>query len=484
MTFWKSSIFKYLIAIFIVWGAVFFDSISSTVAIWIRSETFTHCFIILPICIYLIKLKWTKLNNATLQPSYISLIFVVGTIFVWLFGSMAQVLVIEQLASFAMLPMMIWCVMGNQVARILLFTSFFWLFSVPAGEFLIPQLQELTADITVFAIQLTGIPVFREGLYIAIPGGLFEVAVACSGIRYLIASFTLGTLFAYLNYNGLKKRLIFILFSIFLPLLANGIRAYGIVMIAHLSDMKYATGVDHLIYGWLFFGLVILIMFTVGGRWADPLPKTEKLENEAGPDYPVSSIIKPVVALVFILGVSIGYKSAFENPVSPVNPDFAASFNLDETSNTATWLPIFHNPTSVYRGTNGDVEFFIAYYNANIQGQELINGRNKLYNIEKWSIVSEDRNPTYRSMQIIDNYGNKRLLSYTYVTPWRVTHKSLEIKLVQAIQALFGQAQNGYLIMLSVPDDKNEKTKQALENMSQQIFNDELQSLLNESKTE
>ncbi|MEP4889835.1 MAG: exosortase A [Aliiglaciecola sp.] len=482
MTFWKSSIFKYLISIFIVWGAVFYDSIASTVAIWTRSETFTHCFIILPICIYLIKLKWTKLNNASLQPSYISLIFVVGTLFVWLFGSMAQVLVIEQLASFAMLPMMIWCVMGNQVARIMLFTSFFWLFSVPAGEFLIPQLQELTADITVFAIQLTGIPVFREGLYIAIPGGLFEVAVACSGIRYLIASFTLGTLFAYLNYNGIKKRAIFILFSIFLPLIANGIRAYGIVMIAHLSDMEYATGVDHLIYGWLFFGLVILIMFTVGGRWADPLPKAEKLENEFGPKYPVSSIIKPVGVLVVILSLSITYKSAFENPVSPVNPDFAKAFNLKGTSSNATWLPIFHNPTSVYRGSKDGVEFYIAYYNANIQGQELINGRNKLYNIEQWSIVSEDSNPTYRSMQIIDNYGNKRLLTYTYVSPWRVTHKSLEIKLVQAIQALLGQAQNGYLIVLSVPDSKKEQTKQALEEMSKDIFSGDLQSILSESK--
>ncbi|GAC13316.1 exosortase A [Aliiglaciecola lipolytica] len=482
MTFWKSSIFKYLVAIFLVWAGVFYSTIESTVAIWLRSETFTHCFIILPICIYLIKLKWTKLNNATLQPSYLSLVFVVGTLFVWLFGSMAQVLVIEQLACFVMLPMMIWCVMGNQIARILLFTSFFWLFSVPAGEFLIPQLQELTADITVFAIQLTGIPVFREGLYIAIPGGLFEVAVACSGIRYLIASFTLGTLFAYLNYNSLQKRVIFILFSIVLPLLANGIRAYGIVMIAHLSDMKYATGVDHLIYGWLFFGVVILIMFTVGGRWADPLPKKEALDNPTGPPANLSALVKPLSALVIIIALGLSYKSVFENPVSSVNPDFAQSFGFEEVSDNATWLPVFHNPTSISRGVHQGVEFYIAYYNANIQSQELINGRNKLYNIERWSIVSEDKNQTYRTLQIIDNYGNKRLLSYTYVTPWRVTHKSLEIKLAQAIQALLGQPQSGYLLMLSVPLDKTEESQMKLEKMSQDIFNRDLPILLSENQ--
>ena len=42
-----------------------------------------------------------------------------------------------------------------------------------------------------------------------------------------------------------------------------------IVMIGHLSGNKLAVGVDHLIYGWLFFGFVILIMFWIGARWRE-----------------------------------------------------------------------------------------------------------------------------------------------------------------------------------------------------------------------
>jgi len=38
------------------------------------------------------------------------------------------------------------------------------------------------------------------------------------------------------------------------PIIANWLRAYMIVMIGHLSGNKLAVGVDHLIYGWLFFG--------------------------------------------------------------------------------------------------------------------------------------------------------------------------------------------------------------------------------------
>jgi EpsI family protein len=57
------------------------------------------------------------------------------------------------------------------------------------------------------------------------------------------------------------------------PVIANGLRAYMIVMIGHTSGMKLATGVDHIIYGWLFFGLVMFVMFWIGSYWReDELP--------------------------------------------------------------------------------------------------------------------------------------------------------------------------------------------------------------------
>lgn len=477
MTFFKSSIFKYLSLCLIVWGAVFYASIESTVTIWLRSETFAHCFIILPICIYLIKQKWAELNNAQLVPTSKALILAIPTLAVWLFGNLAQVLVIEQFATFAMLPIMIWSLMGTQVARILLFTSFFWLFSVPAGEFLIPQLQELTAEITVWSLQLTGIPVFREGLYIAVPSGLFEVAVACSGIRYLIASFTLGTLFAYLNYNGLKKRFIFILFAIALPLLANGIRAYGIVLIAHLSDMKYATGVDHLIYGWVFFGVVILVMFAIGGRWADPIPKTVEQQNPNGASLQIQRSLVPIIAITAVLVAALGYKTAFENLESDFSPNLNVVFNDSQAMPDDSWLPIFVNPSKEVSASEDGADYFYAYYNANIQGRELINGANHLFNIERWSIVESEVRENYRIVEIIDNFGRKRLLAYSYVTPWHVSHKSIEIKLTQAVQALFGQPQIGYLLVVS----KAIRTKSDAEQLKQRaktLFSKDLKETL------
>ena len=46
----------------------------------------------------------------------------------------------------------------------------------------------------------------------------------------------------------------------------------GVVMIGHLSSNKLAVGVDHLIYGWIFFGVVIMAMFAIGARWSEQAP--------------------------------------------------------------------------------------------------------------------------------------------------------------------------------------------------------------------
>src|SRR4029079_4205078 len=133
-------------------------------------------------------------------------------------------------------------------------------------------MMDWTADFTVTALRLSGIPVFRVGTFFTIPSGQWSVVEGCSGLRYLIASITVGALFAYLSYQKPWKRILFVVLSVIVPIIANGMRAYMIVMIAHLSDMKLALGIDHLIYGWLFFGIVMLLLFWSGSFGRPPEP--------------------------------------------------------------------------------------------------------------------------------------------------------------------------------------------------------------------
>jgi len=83
-------------------------------------------------------------------------------------------------------------------------------------------------------------------------------------VRYIIASVTVGTLYAYLTYRSWTRRVLFVMVSAIVPVLANSVRAYMIVMLGHVSNMTIATGADHLVYGWVFFGLVIFMLFWLG----------------------------------------------------------------------------------------------------------------------------------------------------------------------------------------------------------------------------
>jgi exosortase/archaeosortase family protein len=180
-----------------------------------------------------------------------------------------------------------------------LFPAFFLLLAVPFGEFLLPVLIEHTADFVVFALKLTGIPVYREGAFITIPSGNWSVVEACSGLRYIIASLTAGLLYAYHHVSESRTRVLFVVASIVVPIVANWLRAYMIVMIGHLSGMKYAIGIDHLIYGWLFFGFVMMLLFWIGSRWREDI-----VSHQAVPD-PVGRVKRDQPSMVAIMAATL-----------------------------------------------------------------------------------------------------------------------------------------------------------------------------------
>lgn len=264
----KESIYLSLIVIALIL-IIFYDVTESIVSTWIRSETYAHGFLIFPFSFYMIWKKRASLYDLTHYPEFKWLMVLSLLGFGWLLGSLSSVLVVKQFALVSMIPIVVCALMGFRFAWSIAFPLAYLFFAIPVGESLIPPLIDFTADFTVGALQLTGIPVYREGSFFSIPSGNWSVVEACSGLRYLIASVTLGTLYAYLTYTRWLKRLIFIIFAIIVPIIANGLRAYLIVITGHLSDMKLAVGVDHLICGWVFFGLVMLLLFWIGSFWRE-----------------------------------------------------------------------------------------------------------------------------------------------------------------------------------------------------------------------
>ncbi len=124
----------------------------------------------------------------------------------WLAGHVADIQVVAQFGLVGMVIAAVWASLGNAVTRQLIFPLGFLFFAVPVGEPLVQPMMEFTASFTVELLRLTGIPVYREGLYFSLPSGNWSIVYECRGVRYIIASVTLGVLYAYLAYRSYWRR--------------------------------------------------------------------------------------------------------------------------------------------------------------------------------------------------------------------------------------------------------------------------------------
>ncbi len=394
---------------------VYRDTAAAMVAIWARSGTFTHAFLVPPIVLWLVWRQRHALAAPDPQPCRWMLVPMAVIAFAWLLGDLASVNSVTQLALTALIVLAVPAVLGTAVAKTIAFPLAFLFFAVPIGEFLLPQLMSWTADFTVLALQATGIPVYREGNQFAIPSGNWSVVEACSGVRYLIASFMVGTLFAYLNYRSARRRWIFVAISLAVPIVANWIRAYLIVLLGHLSGNKLAVGADHLIYGWLFFGLVIGLMFAIGALWAEP----EAPSRLAPAPLPSSSSFAPprpsekfwataaTAALLGALPHLLPWQFA-RSSGDTTRPQLAHVEALSEGWQTeaepvSDWKPAFANPsaelTSTYSSQGRKIGLYIGYYRAQNYGHKLVSSDNELVKSSdpKWAMISTSDDRTLRA---------------------------------------------------------------------------------------
>lgn len=387
--------------------AIFWPTFVSIAAIWARSETFAHGYIIFPISAYLIWQRRAALLAADYRPDWRAALLLLALGSGWLLAHAGGVQVIEQYAAVASIPLMVWGMLGWRAVHTILFPLAFLLLAVPFGEFLIPPLMNFTADFVVTALQITGIPVYREGTFFSIPSGQWSVVEGCSGLRYLIASFTLGTLYAYLTYRSPKRRIIFSLLSVLVPIIANGMRAYMIVMIAHLSDMRLALGVDHFIYGWVFFGLVMLLLFWIGAFWRedDQAPQTEKSAQPApGRTFERSAFIKAIALMIAVTlpwplyAHFLDARSAAKVEVTIPAPIPAKGWQT-QTAPLADWKPHYKNASTewlrTYTRDGQVVGVYVAYYHTQRQDAELINSQNEMIPQKHpvWNNVGESAQP-------------------------------------------------------------------------------------------
>ena len=441
---------------------------SSMVSTWYGSRTYSYGFVVVPITAILVWRRKAELKRLNPTNSFIGLALLLVFSVTWVVGNVADAQVIQQFAFIGLLDALVWTFLGTQAVRLLRFALLFLFFAVPVGESLVAPLQQFTAAFTVNALRLTGIPAVQDGLILSTPSGDWKIAEACSGIRYLTSSIVVGVLFAGVAFRSWKRRIALIAISAVVPILANAVRAYLIVVLAYLSDNRIAAGVDHIVYGWVFFSLVTAIVISVALGWREPEVPVAELAQTAG-DTPLPPVritrlaCYLAISIIILLSVSSTVDFLWSRiPASGTAADlWSAPAGWHHTADADhDWAPQIETieSESAETFTQGprEVDLYIAAYPVKKLGVELISPYNAVAASSEWVMTGTD----YRQVTIagkpvmvreyeLARSGQRRVAWMWYLVGDQLTAKSWRIKWSQAESRLLGHPRNVFLFVAS-----------------------------------
>ena len=240
---------------------------------WWAIDTYSHILLIPLIIAWLVALKRGELAQITPQGWLPGLGIVGAGLLAWLIGRASGINLVAHAGAVGALQGVAIAIFGPRAALLLALPLGMGVFLVPFGDEIIPPLQMITASIAIALTGWSGIDATIDGINIYTPAGWFIVAEACSGVKFLIAMVTLAVLVCFTRFTDWRRRAAFMLAAIIVPVLANGVRAWGTIYLAQIYGAEAATGFDHIIYGWVFFAMVVAIMLAGAWRWFEREPE-------------------------------------------------------------------------------------------------------------------------------------------------------------------------------------------------------------------
>lgn len=474
---WRSAslalVFSLVAAMVLYW-----PTIRAMVAQW-NSNTYSHGYLVLPASLYFIWKRRNQVSGVSPNTNIWAVAWLVPATIGWLMGNLTTTAVVEQCCVILILIGLVWGVLGTAVVRPLLFPLAFLLFAVPLGEGLIPWLQDFSAVFVVKLLALSRIPVLLEGRYITVPHGRWEVADICSGVRYLITSLAVGFLFAGVVYRSWARRIGFFAASAVIPIVANGVRIYGIIVLGELSGEREALRIDHKLAGLGFFSIIMLLLFLVGMRWREDqnraaVAKEEPASlladasesgkrNETSYFRPRTLVLSAsflvLIALAPLSTRVLGSSAPGGEEVTLGAPKVGAPWSIT-AKDDFFWSPQFVAPTNELRLTyergGRTVKVALVYYRGGQAGGKLVSTANELYDRPHWMRTGETRESakvngeTVQMHEVrVESADSALVIWHCYWVDGEFTSNDYRAKLLQAKGRLFGSRRSSVAIVLA-----------------------------------
>jgi exosortase A len=434
-------------------------------AIWWDSSTYNHCMLIPPIIAWLVWQRRAELGRLVPRSWLPGLVLVALGGTGWLLGYAGGISFARHAGLVVMLQGACVTLLGKHVSRGLAFPIFYALFMIPFGDEFVPAMQTVTAEIAMGLLNLSGVPALLEGVFITTPAGYFEVAEACAGVKFLIAMAALGALVANVCFRSWKRRAIFLIACGLVPVLANGVRAWGTIYVAEGTSVEFASGMDHVIYGGVFFAVVIAAIMAVAWRFFDrrigdpwfdpcavqavkPAAESEKRMWRSG------GLIALVAALPLLWSTLVAASGRQEAPAALELPQ-VSGWTPIETPQGRPWEPHFagadHLRIGHYRdGAGREVTLAIAMFARQAEGRELVGFSQGAVAPESgWAWSADAAAPAGGRAERLASQGDAREVVSFYRVGDILTGSKARVKLETMKVRLIGGPQRAVAVLVS-----------------------------------
>ncbi len=426
-----------LVTVYALWIAVvgiYWPSARDLHTLWTspqQEEAFTHGYLILLLCLWLVFRERERLGSIAVAPSPKALLVLLtlSALWLWLWRAAIQ-------EGHEMLLPLIWltaivATLGWRAGRLLAFPVGYLYFAMPIWSDINGLVQALSAKMTGALIFLTGLPAFMQGDYVQLPRGEIEIAGTCSGLHALIVGLALATLYGKVADVPLRRRWLWIAVMGALSLIVNWIRIFTVITAAYFTEMHSSLVRHHYWLGWwLFAGAFALFLWWTGrgsqlGRDQGSLDETRAGAATATPiriRAATAAALSTLAVLAVLPLTSYGLDwihAHARNPISIAWPADPAGWHA-AAAEGGEWAPHFAHPSAKglrrYTDASGQaVEVFTVAYRVQTQDAKLLSFWNQLlagrgrFRERAERIVSAPSGE-WRELRVVDDSGAPSLI--------------------------------------------------------------------------
>jgi exosortase len=261
--------------------------------------------LIAPISVALIWADRHQLARTLPSPTFWGIAVAGAFSLAWLAAELLGIDEGRHIAFVGMMQGLALAYLGWRIYRFLAFPLLYLFFLVPTGTFLLTPLQTIAHQANVVMLKASGVPVYAEGFLIQVPAGSFLVEPGCAGLNFFLVALALSLLYGRLTYATTYARIMCVVVALLTSIVANIVRIYLIIGLAQATDRRIDITADHLLYGWGFFGVVMLCGMWLGTK-INAKPVGPRVLPPLGHDLAGPSLRQAaLVGLAFIVTVSL-----------------------------------------------------------------------------------------------------------------------------------------------------------------------------------